>query len=109
MSQLLRFISILTISIFTLLGNVCFSHADIINYTNGNSILYLTVHDNILWAGTNGGLIKWNLKDLSYEKIGTDGKLPHMKVTGIAFDKKGNMWLGTHMGVVRYDKKKWQF
>lgn len=87
----------------------CNVSAAITNYTSGNSILYLTVHKNILWAGTNGGLVRWDLKDFSYTKIGTDGKLPQMKVTGIAFDSKDNMWIGTHMGVVKYDMKKWQF
>jgi len=110
MTKLFRIIYVsLFIFIAVLCCNICISHADIVNYTDGNSILYLTVRKNYLWAGTNGGLVRWNLKDFTYKKVVTDGRLPHMKVTSIAFDKKGNMWMGTHMGVVRYDMKKWRF
>jgi len=106
MKQILRILSIL---IFSILLSSAYSHASIVNYTNDNSVLCLTVHEGSLWSGTKGGIVKWNLKDFSYTKIGTDAKLPHMRVTCIRFDKKGNMWIGTHMGVVRYDKKKWVF
>jgi len=81
-----------------------------VNYTDGNSILCLTVHGGFLWAGTKGGIIKWSLeKNSSYTRIGTFVTLPHMRVTDIAFDKDGTMWAGTYMGVVRHNKKKWTF
>jgi len=86
------------------------SSAHIVNYTDGNSVLCLTVHGGFLWAGTKGGIIKWSLKvDSSYSRIGTFVTLPHMRVTDIVFDKEGTMWAGTHMGVVRHNKKKWTF
>lgn len=35
----------------------------------------------------------------------TDNSLPQNSITGIQFDKKGYCWLGTEMGLVRYDGK----
>lgn len=38
------------------------------NYTNGNKITALAIEGNILWAGTSGGVVEWNMTTGTYEK-----------------------------------------
>lgn len=82
--------------------------AGVTNYTNGNAILSLAMNGDILLAGTEGGIVEWDLKNKTYRKITTLDALPNNKITSIVMDrKKGVWWLGTHRGVCRYNGRKW--
>ncbi len=82
--------------------------AGVRNFTNTNAVLSLALEGETLLAGTEGGLVVWDLKKKTYHTISTSEGLPNNKVTSILIDpEKGDWWLGTHRGVCRYDKKKW--
>jgi len=38
------------------------------NYTNGNYVNDLAFEGNYLWAATEGGVVRWDVRDGSYRK-----------------------------------------
>jgi hypothetical protein len=46
------------------------------NYTNSNTIQAVTLKGDEMWAGTNGGLVRWNRRDGSYAKYTLADGLP---------------------------------
>jgi ligand-binding sensor domain-containing protein/signal transduction histidine kinase len=70
-----------------------------------------TDQNNNLWIATmNRGAFKYSLTDKSVENIiikeaGTTKNSSHNNVWSILNDSKGNVWLGTHDGVVRIDSE----
>ena len=85
--------------------NLC-AQAGFVNYTVANEINALALEaDSILWAGTAGGVVRWNLADGSYAKFTTaDGLADNY---AIAADPQGGVWFGTLKGVSRFDGSEW--
>lgn len=55
-------------------------------------------NDGFLWAATDGGLVKWNTTDSTYQKFTTFDGLPSNQVTGVHVDDSGVVWVGTAGG-----------
>jgi signal transduction histidine kinase/ligand-binding sensor domain-containing protein/ActR/RegA family two-component response regulator len=53
-----------------------------------------------LWLGTNSGLLSWNCKTETYERVQPD-VLSGLKVNTIMLDDKENVWLGTESNGVK--------
>ena len=77
------------------------------NYTNSNTIQALALEGDYVWAGTSGGLVRWNRRDGSYVKYTLADGLPTNDIWDIALDPKGQKWLATPAGVVRFDGQNW--
>jgi len=65
--------------------------------------------DSILWIGTDGGLVRKNLK-INTEKLYVHdpknaNSLSHTGVTVIRVDKNGNFWFGTYSGLNKFDPR----
>ena len=57
-----------------------------------------------LWFGTNGGLVK--LDGQSWKTWNTaNSMLPSNTVTALAFDSKGNLWIGTANGAAEFNER----
>lgn len=55
------------------------------------------------WVGTEGGgLLKFDRKKGTFEEITEKDGLPNNSVLNIEEDKKGNLWMSTYNGIVRY-------
>ena len=54
--------------------------------------------DGFLWAATDGGLVKWNPTDGTYQKFTRANGLPSSQVTGVYIDSDGVVWIGTAGG-----------
>ncbi len=79
-----------------------------INYTNGNYVNALAVEGDYVWAGTWGGVVRWNRTDGSYVKYTTDDGLVSNAVHAIAVDGAGHKWFGTwNSGVSEFDGSTW--
>jgi signal transduction histidine kinase/ligand-binding sensor domain-containing protein len=62
--------------------------------------------DNIVWLGTDSGLIRFDYRRNSYETYATIGKEPISTIFSIAPDRRRRLWLGTqHNGVIYFDKQ----
>ena len=62
--------------------------------------------DNIVWMGTDKGLIRFDYQKHTYQTYATTGTTPISTIYSIASDQKNLLWLGTqHDGVVYFDKR----
>ncbi len=59
------------------------------------NIRKIIIHNNMLWAATNGGLFAFELKTGNTKKYSTDTDLPHNKINDVFADSKGNIWIAT--------------
>ncbi len=72
-------------------------------YTEATFISGLDVEGDDLWAGTNGGVLQWDLMTDTYQKITTAEGLADHRVKEVLVDAAGNKWFGTTQGVQKYD------
>jgi len=78
-----------------------------VQYTSGNYINCLAAERDYIWAGTFGGVVKWNRHTREYIKYTTLSGLADNYVKCIAIDPEGNKWFGTVNGVSKFDGKQW--
>jgi ligand-binding sensor domain-containing protein len=76
-------------------------------FTNCNDINDLFLDGNYLWAATNGGAIKWDIDNETYEKFTTLNGLINNVVTSITKDGNSNIWFGTESGVCVFNGSTW--
>lgn len=77
------------------------------NWTNGNQISTLACQGDYVWAGTEGGIVKWNTKDGSYVKYTTADGLLSNRVRHLEVDANGNIWVAGYNGASRFDGTAW--
>ena len=75
------------------------------DYTDGNTVLDVFLTGDNLWAGTESGLVDWNIDTGTYKKYTTLDGLANNYVVGITQDKAGNLWFASSGGVSRFDGK----
>ena len=78
-----------------------------INYTNANYVNSLAIEGNYIWAATDGGVVKWDMKTGEYIKYTTIDGLAGNEVFSIAIDSEGDKWFGTNIGVSKFDGTNW--
>jgi len=64
-----------------------------------------------MWVGTSQGLLAINTETFESYTITEQSGLPNQYIYAIAQDKKGNLWLSTNQGIIRFnpDVKPYQF
>jgi ligand-binding sensor domain-containing protein len=64
----------------------------------------LAVHGDDVWAGTTGGVLRFDTLTGEFEKFTrvADG-LPHNDITAVAAASDGTVWAGTNFGLGRFD------
>ena len=77
------------------------------SYTTGNDINDLLAVGDYVWAGTGGGVVRWNRLDGTYTKYLTTDGLADNVVNAVAIDLSGRMWFGTNTGASVYDGSTW--
>ncbi len=77
------------------------------NYVhNGNRFYSIAAEGNIIWVGTDNGIIKYD--STGYKKYNIADGLLNNYVYSIAVDLQGVKWFGTYGGVSRFDGEKWE-
>ncbi|MEN8227692.1 MAG: two-component regulator propeller domain-containing protein [Bacteroidota bacterium] len=66
---------------------------------SNNQITSLYISEKFLWIGTNYGLNRLNLQDLSMERFFSTNGLPSDHIKAIIDDESGNLWVSTNKGV----------
>jgi ligand-binding sensor domain-containing protein len=81
-----------------------------ISFTNANAIQELAFdQEGYLWAVGDGGAVKWDLEDGSYEKITSEYGLAENHLTSLAIAPDGSLWFGSDSsGVSRFDGQEWR-
>lgn len=71
------------------------------HYTSTDNINTLLLQGDYIWAGTTGGVVRYNSKDpldVLYYNSANSG-LPHNEVRDIYLDSQGNLWFATAGGL----------
>jgi ligand-binding sensor domain-containing protein len=76
-------------------------------FTSANQVNDLAVQGGILWAATEGGLVRWDIEKRTYAKYTTLNGLPSTSVNTVDVGSDGALWLGTSDGLIRWDGSQW--
>jgi len=76
-------------------------------FVDGNHIEDMAAQGNYLWCATGGGLVKWNLNDMSYMIYNSDNGAPFVKASRVEVDSNGIVWVWGNNGLSRYDDSGW--
>lgn len=78
------------------------------NYTNANIVNKAILVDGpFVWAGTEGGLVRWSPASGSNEKFTTASGLVHNQVLCLAAANQEGLWVGTIGGASMYSNGVW--
>ena len=101
-----------TLLLITLIGISCATNAQDtqwLNYTNGNQIIAMGEEEDMIWVGTNGGIVQINKttgNPTFYNKANSG--LPSHKIRTLSIDGNGIKWIGTEgFGLVTFDGTNW--
>ena len=102
------FITITLTFLFALNRPVFAQYPNWKNYTDGGYVYDICRQGNLMWIGTLGGLVRVNTltnETTYFDK--TNSGLPDNRVTSIAVDSSGKLWVGTYYGIGVYDGTNW--
>jgi hypothetical protein len=78
------------------------------SWTNGNFVHTLALQGTVLWAGTGGGAVRWDLDRGSYDKYLAPDGLGDGSVRAVAPESSGVTWLGSFGGgLAAFDDGSW--
>jgi serine/threonine protein kinase/ligand-binding sensor domain-containing protein len=78
------------------------------NFTNANVVSALARQGDFLWAGGPGGLVRWDLRDGSYVKLGIEDGLVSTQINDLLVDEEGDLWVATSAGINLFDGQIWR-
>ena len=79
-------------------------------YTSMRQINRVLVHQGAVWAGTSGGVLRYDQQTQSYTRFTRRDGLPGNLILSLAVDANGHLWFGTHsQGLSRYRPEKDRF
>jgi ligand-binding sensor domain-containing protein/tRNA A-37 threonylcarbamoyl transferase component Bud32 len=73
------------------------------NYSNANFVFALARQGDALWAGGDGGLVRWDLTGGSSTKLGMADGLASNRINDLLVDEAGILWIATDAGINRYE------
>ena len=72
-------------------------------YTSMRQINRVLVHQDAVWAGTSGGVLRYDQQTQSYTRFTRRDGLPGNLILSLVIDANGHLWFGTHaQGLSRY-------
>ena len=72
-------------------------------YTSMRQINRVLVHQDEVWAGTSGGVLRYDQQTQSYTRFTRRDGLPGNLILSLAIDANGHLWFGTNsQGLSRY-------
>ena len=79
-----------------------------VNYTSGKEANCSAPEGDVLWIGTDGGLVSLNrLTGIKTFYNKSSSGLPDNRITCIAIDIQGTKWMGTNRGLISFDGTTW--
>ena len=98
---------IISIILLLFLNNVVAQEILCENYTSKININSIIFEEEFCWIATQGGIIKINQVQNSYEEFEHDDGLSSNYALSMAIDKASNKWIGTNNGVSIFDNENW--
>ena len=72
-------------------------------YTSMRQINRVLVHQDAVWAGTSGGVLRYDQRTQAYTRFTRRDGLPGNLILSLSVDANGHLWFGTHsQGLSRY-------
>lgn len=72
-------------------------------YTSMRQINRVLVHQDAVWAGTHGGVLRYDQQTQAYTRFTRRDGLPGNLILSLSADANGHLWFGTHsQGLSRY-------
>lgn len=72
-------------------------------YTSMRQINRVLVHRDAVWAGTHGGVLRYDQQTQAYTRFTRRDGLPGNLILSLSADANGHLWFGTHSeGLSRY-------
>ena len=79
-------------------------------YTSMREINRVLVHQDAVWAGTSGGVLRYDQQTQAYTRFTRRDGLPGNLILSLSVDANGHLWFGTHsQGLSRYRPEKNDF
>lgn len=76
-------------------------------YTDSTFVGGIAADGNEVWAGTDGGLLRWDAASVTYQKYTTPDGLADQWVKEVLVDSAGDLWIGAKEGVQHFDGTTW--
>ncbi len=76
-------------------------------YTDASYVGGMVAQGTGFWAGTDGGLLEWDVSLGTYVKYTTSEGLADQSVKEVYVDSAGDLWVGSKEGVQHYDGVTW--
>ena len=76
-------------------------------YANSTFVGGIAADGNEVWAGTDGGLLRWDIASATYQKYTTSEGLADQWIKDVLVDSTGGVWIGTKEGVQHFDGTVW--
>jgi ligand-binding sensor domain-containing protein len=98
----------LLLSLFAALTALTAQSPNWLNFTCGKNINCIAEEGNLLWIGTNGGMVRLNKltgETVFYNKANSG--LTGLYVEDIAIDSQGNKWIAGGIGLTRFSGTAW--
>ncbi len=77
------------------------------SYGNANFVSALARQNDYLWAGTQYGVLRWDLTDGSYVRFGVADGLASGRISDLLVTEEGVLWVATDAGVSRLEGQTW--
>lgn len=78
-------------------------------YAGTGAATAMKADGDIVWCGTEFGLVRWNTRDMSYHIYRVPDGLPHAHIMDIAMAPNGEVWVTTEKGgIARFDDSSWE-
>ena len=82
------------------------------NYTNMKDVVALVGSRDAVWAGTTGGLLRFNVQDTSFEKFTNSEGLTGNGISTMGLGSNGAVWIGEASGAIDVfspSSRSWQY
>jgi sugar lactone lactonase YvrE len=85
-----------------------FSGSKLRSFTDTLPVTAIADAPNALFVGTPRGLVRWDTSNGRYTLLTQKDGLPADRVTGLAVDAQGGVWVATPKGIAREQGKAWR-
>jgi hypothetical protein len=73
------------------------------SFTEASPVHHLLAVPPFAFAATSAGLDRWDLRSGRALHLGAEHGLPGQRVESLDYDRRGELWIATDVGLVRYD------
>lgn len=97
-----------TLAIISCSGSLLRAQQSWTNYTNTDAVYTVVDDGSSIWAGTGGGLVRYDITTGAATVITTADGLRGNQVNQVLLDRNGTLWANTDLGLCSYAAGQWK-